>query len=214
MEREQVSRFLANTHVADWNAKFTSDSHDHAAFRRAVQFCEHDTSNSRCLCEQPCLLQSILAGGGVHHQQGLMGRPDNNPLRGAPHLLQFRHQIGFGVQTAGGVDNDIVGFPCRGCLQRVEQYRRRVAASLRLDHFCSCALPPDLELLDGGGAECVRCAQQNCSSLGTEALSQLSDGGRLPGAVHTDHQNHFRGSVNLVRWNYVPCIQNGEQLIF
>jgi hypothetical protein len=54
------------------------------------------------------LAECVLAGGGIHHQQGLVGRTRDVALRGAGHLFQLSHQAGLGVQTARRVDDQHV----------------------------------------------------------------------------------------------------------
>ena len=87
-------------------------------------------------------LQSVLAGGRVHHQQHLMGRAGNQFGRRAAHLVQFVHQAGFGVQAAGGIHNQLVDLACLGGGGRVVEHRRRIAAVAGLDHLHAGARRP------------------------------------------------------------------------
>ena len=51
---------------------------------------------------------------------------------------------------------------------------------------------PRLELVGGGGAEGVGCAEQHLAVLGDENAGELADGGRLAGAVDADDEDHGR----------------------
>jgi hypothetical protein len=46
------------------------------------------------------------------------------------------------------------------------------------------------------------------------AHSQLADGRRLARAVHANHQNHFRSSLDSLDRPLVRHIQNGQQFFF
>src|SRR3989442_1159005 len=52
--------------------------------------------------------EAVLTGGSVHYQQHVVRRAGNEFCGGALHLLQFSHEVGLGVQPAGGVHNDSV----------------------------------------------------------------------------------------------------------
>ena len=82
----------------------------------------------------------------------------NNALRGALHLFQFGHQVGFGVQPSGSVHDHAVGVAGFGCIQSVEQHRCRIASGFGLDDLHAGARAPYFKLLNCGGAKCVRCA--------------------------------------------------------
>ena len=67
-----------------------------------------NAGDSGGLREEPRLLQAILPGRRVHHQQNFVRRAGDQPGGSAAHLVQLVHQAGFGVQAAGGVDVKIV----------------------------------------------------------------------------------------------------------
>jgi hypothetical protein len=56
--------------------------------------------------------------------------------------------------------------------------------------LCAGALAPDLELLDGGGAEGVAGSHDHAEALVAILLGELADGGRLAAAVDADDQHH------------------------
>ena len=150
---------------------------------------KHNAGDASRLREQPRLLQSVLAGGGVHHQQRLVRSAGDEALRGAAHLLQLRHQVALGVQSPGGIDDHVVDVSCLGGLQRIEQHRRRIAARLVLDDLNASAISPDFELLDRGRAKRVGRSQQHALALRAQRVSQFAGRSGLAGAVHADDEN-------------------------
>ena len=121
-----------------------------------------------------------------------MRRAGNNFGGGALHFLEFLHEVGFGVQAAGSVDDDGVGGTRFGCGHGVEDYSGGVGAGFLLDDFHPIALRPDFELFDGGGAEGVCGTEDNAASVLAQAIGELADAGGFAGAVYADNKNHAR----------------------
>ena len=78
------------------------DGEDDAALGRAVELGEHHAGDVDGLGELLGLGQAVLAGGGVEHQQHL-GDVARVAVGHPPHLAQLLHQVGLGVEPAGGV---------------------------------------------------------------------------------------------------------------
>jgi methionine synthase I (cobalamin-dependent) len=165
VELQQVGHLLAYADEADGQVEFLGDGHGDAALGRAVELGEHDAGDAGGLGELARLLEAVLAGGGVHHQQHLVGRAGNQLGGGAAHLVQLVHQAGFGVQAAGGVHNQLVDLARLGGGDGVVKHGRRVAAVAGLDHLHAGARGPDFKLLDGRGAEGVGGAEENGAVL-------------------------------------------------
>src|SRR5207237_7725867 len=102
---------------------------------------------------------------GVEDEKGL--------VRGAGELLgdyaldlaQLLHQVGLGMQAAGGVDDEHVGIARAGGFDGVEDDSAGVGAGLVADNGDAYALAPNLELVDGGGPEGVARADENALAL-------------------------------------------------
>jgi len=60
----------------------------------------NDTSDARGLGEQTRLLQTVLAGGRIHHEKGLMRCAWNELLSSAAHLVELLRQVGLGMQAS------------------------------------------------------------------------------------------------------------------
>src|SRR3979490_1573888 len=52
---------------------------------------------------------AVLACGGVRDEEGLVRGAGDEFCCGAAHLVQLFHEVGFGVEAAGGVDNQDLG---------------------------------------------------------------------------------------------------------
>src|SRR5271167_27530 len=121
-----------------------------------------------------------------------MRSPGAEALCGTAHFGKLIHQAAFGVQTASGVHDDVIGLTRLGCLQCIEEHRRGVAPWLVLDHLSSTAVTPDLQLLDRSSTKCVSRCQQHSLALSAQGVCQLANGGCLACAIHADYENHFR----------------------
>src|ERR1700676_3636230 len=110
------------------------------------------------------------------------------------------------MEAASGVDDYIIGVARGRRLQRIEKHSRGVTTRFGADNFSARAISPHLELLDGGRAKSVRCAQQDSFSVGTQYLCQLSDGCGLASAIYADHQYNFGRALLLLHWRSVGRI--------
>ncbi len=173
-------------------AELLSQRHHDAAACATVQLGDGKPGHGHHLLEHLNLIQRVLAGGGIQHQQYRMRRRRVLLLEHADDLLQFLHQRRFVVQPPGRVDQQYVrGFrPRLG--QRVEGEAGGVGVRRPGDHARAGALAPDLKLLDGGGAERVAGDQHRADALLAVLLRQLADGGGLAAAVDPDHQHDVR----------------------
>ena len=89
IERKQIAHLLAHSNKSHGQTQFARDRDHHSAFCGAIELAEHDTSYARRLRKLARLLQSILPGSGVHHQQRFVRSPGNNALGGAAHFIQL-----------------------------------------------------------------------------------------------------------------------------
>jgi hypothetical protein len=76
-----------------------------------------------------------------------------------------------------------------GGAERVERQARRVGARLARHYARASAFAPDLELIDGGGAERVAGDHHDALALGAEFGGELADGGGLAGAIDAGDQD-------------------------
>ena len=112
------------------------------------------------------------------------------PLHDRAELVQLLHQVELGVQPAGGVDDQDVDAAAVGGLHGVEDDRAGVGALLVGDDRHAQALAPDLELVDGGGAEGVAGRQHDRAAELLVVGDQLGDRGGLADAVDADDHDH------------------------
>ena len=169
--------------------ELVGDGHQDAAARGAVELGHHQAGDAGGLAEDLDLVERVLPDGGVEHQEHRMRRGRLDLAHDAHDLFQFAHQLGAVLQTAGGVDQHHVDVLRLGGGDGVEGEAGRVGALLARHHRSAGALGPDLELLDGGGAERVAGHQHYAFALATELGGELADGGGFAGAVDPAHQD-------------------------
>ena len=107
-------------------------------------------------------------------------------------LRQLLHEVGLGLEAAGGVDDAHVEAAFERPGDRPVGHAGRVAAGFTTDQFRPQAFGPRRELLDRGGPKRVAGPEHDAPALLDEAVGELRDGGGLSGAVHTGHQDHRR----------------------
>ena len=106
VEGEDVFEFFADAGVDDGEFELGGDGEDDAAFGGAVELGEDDAGDAGGFGEEAGLGEAVLAGCRVHDEEGLVGGAGDESLRGATHLVELLHEVGFGVEAAGGVDDE------------------------------------------------------------------------------------------------------------
>src|SRR6185437_16942382 len=104
----EVVRLFAEADEFDGEAEFFLDGDDHAAFAGAVEFGDDEAGEWDGFVEFARLVEGVHAGGGVEHEQDFVRRAGELLADDAMKFLQFLHQVVLGVQTAGGVDEEVV----------------------------------------------------------------------------------------------------------
>src|SRR5271165_3113671 len=200
VEGDHVVDFFAGADKTDRQFQFAGNGHDDAALGGAVELGEDDSGDADGASEFAGLRQAVLPGGGVQHQQHLV-RSAGNYLRGSAfHFFQFGHQVGFGMQAAGGVHDDDVSVAGLGGGYRVIDNRSRVRAKFLLDHLDAVARSPNLQLLDGRGAKGVGGAKDHAAAFLFQAIGELADAGGFARAVDADDEDYTRAcSVRAIR---------------
>ncbi len=108
------------------------------------------TSRKVSTCES-----AFWPDGGVEHQQRRVRRAFVLLLEDADDLLELGHQLLLVLQPPGGIDEQDVGAFVLRAFQRLEGDAGGIGALFACDHLGAGALAPQLELLDGSGAEGV-----------------------------------------------------------
>ena len=94
------------------------------------------------------------------------------------------------MQPPGGVDDDDVGLARFGRCNRIEHDGGRVAALRLLNQIAVRAVRPDLQLLDGRGAERVRRPEDDALVQRLQIGGELADRRGLADAVDADDEDH------------------------
>ena len=77
--------------------------------------------------------------------------PGNDPMD----LLQLFHEVLPGMEPPGGINEKALNLPGAGGMACVKDDSSRIGSCLVGDHICLDPPAPDLQLLDGRGAEGV-----------------------------------------------------------
>src|ERR1700735_1466727 len=192
VEGNEVVDFFAGADETDGKIQFAGDGHDDAAFGGAVELGQDDAGDAGVAPEFAGLIEAVLPGSCVENQENIVRRAGDNFCGGAFHFVQLGHQIGFGVEAAGGVyDDDIGGTGARGG-NRVEDNGGGISAGLLFYDFHAGTVRPDFQLLDGCGAESVSGAQDYACAFFFQAIGELPNSCGLAGAVHSYDEYYAR----------------------
>src|SRR5258706_650191 len=104
----------------------------------------------------------------------------------ATNLLQFLDQMHFGMQAAGGVDQQYVNATALGCLDAVKDHGGRIGAGAVLDHFDTDSLTPDIELFDRSGTKSVAGDEQRLFPGAVKLRGEFADGGGFADAIDAE----------------------------
>src|SRR3954447_8067087 len=189
IEWPQVVQLLADADQLHRQAELVRDRHGDAALRGAVELRQRHTADLDGLAEEARLLEAVLPGGRVDHEQRLVRRAFEALPDDAVHLGELVHQVRLGVQPTGGVDDDHVAASRLRRLDRVVGDRGRVSPALRADEVRACAPGPDLDLLLRRRAEGVARRDEHRVAVLGEPSRELADRRRLARAVDADDED-------------------------
>src|SRR5581483_11147253 len=99
-----------------------------------------------------------------------------------------------------------------GGLKGIKEHGRRIATRLSLDYFRARALSPNLQLVNCRCSKCVRCAQQDRSSIGLQYAGKLADSRGLAGTVDPHHYDDLWDAVHLLHGLRISLIEYGQEL--
>src|SRR5579883_1302077 len=139
VEGDEVVDLLAGADEADRQAKFAGNGHDDAAFGGAVELGEDDAGDADGAGKFAGLGEAVLSGGGVENEKDVMRSAGDDFGGGALHLFEFSHEIGLGVEAAGGIDDDGIGVAGFGGGDGVEDDGGRIGTGFLLDDFDAVA---------------------------------------------------------------------------
>ena len=192
VEGQEILNLFADADELNRQAEFAGDGDDDATLGGAVELGENNAGRAGALGELARLLEAVLPGRGVNNQQHLMGRPRHFAAGDAAHLVELGHQVVFGVEPSGGVDDDEIVVALLGGSQRVENDGGRIGAGFLHDDLNPQASRPDFQLLVRCRPKGVGCTKQGAAALLTEVVRKLGDGRRLADSVHADDEDDLR----------------------
>ena len=190
MEGAQVFQLFPNADKPNRQACAFGQGKQDTAFGGAVELGECQPGHARSIAELFSLVDGILSGARIQHQQYLVGCVRDQLLHYPGDFGEFVHQVATGVQAPGGIGDQDVGAAGLCRLDRVIHHRGRIGTGVLGHHGNVVALAPYLQLLYGGGPEGIASGQHHALAFGFEAAGQFADGGGLADPVHADHQDY------------------------
>src|SRR5581483_1964919 len=173
IELAEILRLLANADEADGKLQASRDSHDDPAFCRAVELGQNESGDAARFVELNGLRQRVLSLVGIQDEKHFMGSGRIDALNDTLVLLELLHQVRLAVEAAGRVREQHADLARAGGLQSIEYHRARIGSRLLSSEFRARALRPDIELLDGGGAERIAGRQHDTVALIREPPCEL-----------------------------------------
>src|SRR3569833_1855803 len=191
IERPQVVDAFADADETDRQLHLLGNCENNAALGGAVELGEDEAGETYRLVELARLIERILAGAGVDHEQGLVRRGGLELGHHAFDLFELFYYFRLRVQTSRRGGDEHVGAARLRRLQRIEDDRGRISRACLRDHSDVVALAPGLQLLHCRGAEGVAGREHHRVPLRLQIFRELADGGGLAHAVHAHHQDHI-----------------------
>jgi hypothetical protein len=193
---ESVGGF-AEADEAGGDAQFLLNRNDDAAFAAAVEFGDDDASDGDGFVEFAGLLESVGAGGGIDDEENLVRGGGVFASHHTMDLLEFLHEVVLVMEASGGVADEKLGLQTLGLFIGIEANGGRVAVLRAFDEGDLEAFGPNLELLDGSGAEGVCGSENDAVALVVEEVGEFGGGGGFAGAIDADHEEDFGSSIGM-----------------
>ncbi len=195
-EGDQIVGTFSCADVVDRHFQLVGDAEDGSAFGRAVELGDDDTVNTDHCVESFGLIDGGAALGTVEDQQFPMRSPRQCLVGDTDHLFELFGEIGLGMESAGGVDDDPVDPFGERRFDRIEDDGGGIVPLPSGDDGNLQSLCPTAELFDGGGSESVAGSENDAFAFLAVAMGEFGDGRRFAGTVNTD--DHFDEGVILI----------------
>ena len=188
----QIVNSFADADEFNRQFQFVLDGQHNTAACGTVKFCEYDTRQFRNAHKFTCLIDSILTGSCIQHQQNFTVGIRQFTVNDAVDLCQFVHEVFLIVQTACGIADDDIAISCFACGNGVKNNGGGIGTFFVFDDVNTCTGGPFIKLFDRGGTESIGRTEDDLFAFGFIHGSKFADGGGLTHAVDTDHQQNGR----------------------
>ncbi len=190
LERLQIALLFAHAYIMRRQFETVGDRHQYAAARGSIEFCHHQAGDASNLAEDLDLIEGVLADSRVENEKHRVRRVRIDLLHDSYDFFKFGHEFDAILQPAGGVHQQHIRPAGARFCDGVERETRRIRSLRAGDHRRADARPPDLQLLDGGGPECVARREHNLSTLAGKSRRELADGGGFARPVDAHDEDH------------------------
>ena len=182
MELFEFVQLFAHTHILNGLTGDCQHGQCRTAAGVGVQLGHQHAVNAQCIIKCLCHVDGILTCHGIDHQHDLVG------VGQFFQILQFVHELGVDVQTAGGIQDHHVIAVILGKPQCLLGNDPRID----LSHFKDLdtgTLAHHLQLVDRRRTVNIACHQQRKMPFLFQHLRQLGGMSRLTGALQAAHHD-------------------------
>lgn len=177
IENLQFIDGFAHADIADWNFELIGDTDSDAPFSGAIQFGEGECGHFGSLGEMFGLFDGVLPGGSIEYKKNLMGSAVHSFGNGVFYFAEFLHQVYFGVQSPGGINDGHIAVVGDGVLNGFEGNGGGVGIHTFGEEITTYAVGPNFELIDSGRAEGICGAKDNLFALLFELVGEFAYSG-------------------------------------
>ena len=181
---------LAGAEVAGGDAEFVLNGNDDAAFAAAVEFGDDEAGEAAGgFLELAGLDEGVGAGGGVDDEEGFVGGLGVFAAEDALDFGEFAHEVFLIVEATGGVADEVLDAAALRGFPGVVADGGGVGFVLAFDDGDGEALGPEVELLDGGGAEGIGGGEHDGFALALEEVGEFGGAGGFADAIDADDED-------------------------
>ena len=194
VERLKVIGLFADTDEFHGDTEFALDGDDDTAFGGAIELGDDQAGELADLVEFAGLVDGVLTRGTVEDEQHFVRSTGQASIHHPMYLGQFLHEVVLGMETTGGVDEEIGGVAGERGRDGIVGDGGGIGLIGTGDDGNVEALPPEFELFDGGGAKGVAGGEHRDPALILDEVGEFGGGGGLAGPIDA-HQRNNRGTV-------------------
>ncbi len=170
VKRLKVVQSFADADEFDRQVHGLADGDDDASLGGAIELGQDHAGAADALGEHLGLADCVLAVGGVDDEQDFVRRAGDQSLDDVADLFQLAHQVGLGMEPAGGVDDQDVDMAGQCPLAGVMSHAGRIGPRRPLDDLAAGTAGPDRKLVGRRGAKRVASGQEDRLALIFEML--------------------------------------------
>ena len=173
VEQTEILRLFSQSNKVDRDPEFAVYRNDRAALGSAVEFGEDQPGEAETFVEGARLQNGVGANASVYHEPTVFGGLRVELLEDATDLGELIHQVAFGVQPSGGIEDQIIRPSAGGRLIGIKGDGCRIGPLLAGNERQVEPLAPGLELFVRGGPKGVACSDKDGLTLIVQPFAEF-----------------------------------------